>query len=237
MPSLATKTPGRALAEVTSKSLGINFDQFKPMIELAFAVDRLLHNCGPQVLGVIFDPANPQERESVKQLSRTSDTRQQYRINKESGTICPQGSDDVFDTVGFYEVPSRLARARGVLLKLADRAGEIQDPGVKKELIRLLKITHSSAVQLGKLVNGKPPTASALKLLAKDRVMPIATARAVTGYDVGDARQALRLTIKNVWDHPEMQRRKLTATEDEKAKVKQELVVIRRTAKRIIQAL
>ena len=194
------------LAEEISRSLGIDFNQFKPMIELAFAVDRLLHNCGPRALDVIFDPAKPQEREAVTKLSNTSDTRQQYRINKvlnkESGTICPQGSDDVFDTVGFYEVPSRLARARGVLLKLADRAGEIQDPGVKKELIRLLKITHSSAVQLGKLVNGKPPTASALKLLAKDRVMPIATARAVTGYDVGDARQALRLTIKNVWTTP-----------------------------------
>ena len=67
--------------------------------------------------------------------------------------------------------------------------------------------------------------------------MPIVAARTVTGNDVGDARQALRLTIKNVWDYPEMLRRKLTPTKDEKAKVKQELVVIRRTAKRIIQAL
>ena len=240
-PSLAIKTPGRALAEEISRSLGINFVRLKPMIEFAFAVDTLLHNFGPRALGVIFDPANPQKRESVNQLSNTSDTRQQYRINKvlnkESQTICPQGSDTVFDTVGFLEVPDRLARARGVLLKLADRVGGIRDLGVKKELTRLLQITHSSAVQLDKLVNNKPPTASALKRLAKDRVMPIVAARTVTGYDVGDARQALRLTIKNVWDYPEMLRRKLTPTKDEKAKVKQELVVIRRTAKKISRAL
>ena len=95
------------------------------MIQFAVAVNMIVHNCGVEAMDVIFDPANPQSVKSVKQLANTSDVRQQYRINAvirgESSTIRPQGSDPVFDTIAFSEVPSRLARARGVLGKLADR--------------------------------------------------------------------------------------------------------------------
>ena len=237
-PSLAIGTPGRVLAEATSKSLGISFKQLKTMIEFAVAVSTLVHNCGGEALDVIFDPANPQSAKSVKQLSNTSDIRQRYRISKvlnnQSRTIRPQGSDSVFDTIAFNEVPSRLARARGVLIQLEDRFGDISDPEVKSEVRRLVKILKDAATQLGKLVSRYPPTRPVLKRLDKNLVFPILSSRAVTGRDVGAARQALRLTIKNVWDYPEMCRRGLLPTDVEKTKVCQELSVIKSTAKQIL---
>ena len=65
-----------------SEALGISFEQFKPMIEFATAVNTLVHNCGSEALDVIFDPAKPQAIKAVKQLSNTSDVRQRYRISK-----------------------------------------------------------------------------------------------------------------------------------------------------------
>lgn len=51
---------------------------------------------------------------------------------------------------------------------------------------------------------------------------------------VGLARQAVRLIIKNVWDFPEMQRRKIRPTDDEREKTTSELDLIIASSKRIL---
>ena len=96
-----------------------------------------------------------------------------------------------------------------------------------------MEIAKSAAAQLNKLVSDQPPTASTLKRISKKAVFPILASRVVTGKEVGQARLALRLTIKNVWDYPEMQRRKLTPTACQIGEVQRELKVIRSTAGKI----
>ena len=195
-------TSGRTVAETVAGTLGISFEQYKPMIQFAVALNTIVYNCDDEAMHVIFDPANPQSVKYVKQLANTSDVRQRFRINKvlggESSTIRPQGPDPVFDTIAFSEVPIRLARARGVLVKLSYRYAGIKDLAASKELKRLLRLTQDATNQLGNLVLGKATSASAMGRLDKISVFPILQSRIITGRDVGYGRQALRLTIKNV---------------------------------------
>ena len=236
-PSLANGTDGRALAETIAKTVGLSFDEYQPMIKLAIAVNTLLYNCGPKALEVIFNPSNQQSRKSILQLSRTSDLRQQFRVDQvldgSSRTIGPQNSDSVFDTVSFGEVPSRLARARGSLNKLEESVKVMREPQVKLELSRLAGLIQTATTQLDKFVSNKPTSRSALKRLGKDTVLPVLAERIVTGKEAGQARLALRLTVKNVWDYPEMIKRKLLPTDRQIKAVDNELKEIRKAAKRI----
>ena len=236
-PSLAIGTNGRTLAETIAKTVGLSFDEYQPMIKLAIAVNTLLHNCGPKSLEVIFNPSNQQSRKSILQLSRTSDLRQQFRVDQvldgSSRTIRPQNSDSVFDTVSFGEVPSRLARARGALIKLEESVKVMIEPEVKLELSRLAGLIQIATTQLDKFVSNKSQSRLELERLGKHTVLPILAERIVTGKEAGQARLALRLTVKNVWDYPEMIKRKLLPTDKQIKAVDNELKEIRKTAKRI----
>lgn len=57
----------------------------------------------------------------------------------------------MFDTIAFYEVTSRLARARGALNMLSGRVDDITDPSLKHEIKRLLRITQDATIELEKL--------------------------------------------------------------------------------------
>lgn len=56
---------------------------------------------------------------------------------------------------------------------------------------------------------------------------------AVQGRTIGKARQALRLTVKNLWDFEEMMRRGLVPTAEELATTRRESEQIQTTARKI----
>ena len=55
-----------------------------------------------------------------------------------------------------------------------------------------------------------------------------------TGYEIGNAKLALKLTIKSVWDFPEMQRRGLLPTDKECETTRVEIATIIATANEIL---
>lgn len=197
-------------------------------IKLGEAVAQLIANCGESARHVLFDPKHPQTPNAILKLSRTADTRQQYRIQGvlegRFRSIAPQSCDCVFDTVAFYEVPSRLARARGALQKLKMQFDSSVEPNVKVEVRRLARICRQAARQLRMFVKAsKVAQRDIPKQLTKAELWPGLRARDVTGQKVGLARLALRLTIKCVWDYPEMWRRRLVPSEKENARTLNEI--------------
>ena len=90
----------------------------------------------------MFDSLGPQTREAIMKISRTSDTRQRYRIDGlakgQVRSIAPQISDTVFDTAKFGEVPSRLARARGCLEILGCHLSFPYDPSTRRRCETLM---------------------------------------------------------------------------------------------------
>ena len=62
--------------------------------------------------------------------------------------------------------------------------------------------------------------------LRKERVLPSILERAVSGKVTGRARLALRLTIKSVWDYPEMCERGILPSEVERRRTIDETAAI-----------
>jgi hypothetical protein len=240
--SLAKGTPARALMEGVAGKLHVSFQQLKADVEFAQAVGSILENCGDEALAVLFNRDRPQDRGAIMKLSRTADARQQYRIDgvKNGGfrSVAPQGDDSVFDTVAFCEVPSRLARARGVLLKLETLIGCIQEPTVRRECGRLAASCRCAGRLLRKFLKATSVTQSDVGLAcSKEKVWPVLMDRTIRGRAVGNARQALRLTIKSVWDYPEMQRRRIIPSQRERERAIVELDQIICSTSAIVAAL
>lgn len=212
--SLAKGTPARELVEGMADKLDVTFQQLQADVEFAQAVGSILENCGDEAYTVLFNRDRPQDRGAIMKLSRTADTRQRYRIDgvKEGHfrSVAPQGHDSVFDTVDFGEVTSRLARARGVLCKLETRIGRIQKPTVRRVCRRLAEYCRRAGRLLRKFLRAASVSQSDIGLAcSKEKLWPVLMDRTIRGRAVGNARQALRLTIKSVWDYPEMQRRRI----------------------------
>jgi predicted P-loop ATPase/GTPase len=160
-------------------------------------------------------------------LWNTTNTRQQYRIDGVTRgsfrSVAPQSKDSVYDTVAFKEVPSRLARARGAVHQLDVHLQDGVQQGVATESDRLADLCLRAANQLSKFVSAESAADHILPgELSKDVVWPVLVSRKVRGKIVGHGREALRLTIKSVWDYPEMRRRGILPTAAERRKVNQE---------------
>ena len=85
-------------------------------------------------------------------------------------------------------------------------------------------------------VSARSPKAVVVpKSLSREHVQPILSRRDVRGMIVGRARLALKLTIKNVWDLPEMLRRGITADDDQLRQTLQELGRIIEAADAVIE--
>lgn len=239
--SLAKGQPARVLLDRMAEDESMPIKQLASAVALAEAVETIRMNCDEDVFGALFRSKYPQKRSAVMQLSRTADTRQRYRIagvlEQRFRSVAPQGMDPVYDTVAFREVPSRLSRARGTLGQLANALTEVP-PEVAKECRRLVRLNLATANQLrmflkqGKVLNHVVP-----RKLSKDEVWPVLAYRDVRGKVVGMARQSLRLTIKNIWDYPEMQRRNLFPSPPECARTLQELKQIRMASEMILAML
>jgi hypothetical protein len=238
--SLARGRPSRQLMERMAREMSVDFVTLKSAVEFAEAVDTITSNCGDKAFNVLFDEDCPQPRKAIMQLSRTADTRQRYRIDGVSAgrfrSIGPQNKDFVFDTVAFSEVPSRLARARGALAEMPELLERCDDAEITAESSRLATLCARAAKTLRRFLKADSKTEPTIpRYLAKDTVIPVLESREVTGKTVGKGRQALRLTIKNVWDFSEMCRRNLVPTERERSKCMDEIVTIISTAKSIRQ--
>lgn len=112
--SLAKGRSARLLAEQVAEQMKVSFSTLKCAIEFATVVETLIENCGEPAWSILFDPKRPQGRKAIQSLGRTSDIRQQYRVNgvleERFPSVAPHGDDTVFDTVKFGEVTRRLAR-------------------------------------------------------------------------------------------------------------------------------
>ena len=229
--SLAKGAPARGLMEAVASHFGVTFEIMHEDAMFAAAVESIVMNCGEMALQIIFDKRRPQTRQAVMKLSRTADTRQRYRVegvlDGRFRSIAPQNEDCVYDTVSFSEVPSRLARARGALHLLGRELANAADTAIAAECRRLTELCRLAAEQLLKLIRKRSSGIRATpKRLSKEFVWPIFTCRKVRGGVVGKARLALRLTIKSVWDFPEMQLRGILPAHREREKTNKELAAI-----------
>jgi hypothetical protein len=233
--SFAKRTRGRRLAEETAEALGVTVEQMISDVQFADAVDTIVENCGSmggEAFDVIFSADRPQEAECVKSLSRTADKRQRYRVegmlDGRFRSLNPHRDDDVYDTVTFAEVPSRLQRARGSIRCLSESL--VQHPEAEEvvECQRIAAIISEAATQLAYFVAAERVVESDVpQFLTKEAVWPTLRSKSLKGRLVGYARGALRLVIKNVWDYPEMIRRGLMPTGEEQAVVLREIEQIR----------
>lgn len=74
------------------------------------------------------------------------------------------------------------------------------------------------------------------KALSREKVWPVLKFSDVRGKVVGKFRLALALTIKNVWDYPEMCKRKLWPSTIEKEKALTEIKTILAVTKSTLQS-
>lgn len=205
------------------------------------AVETIVKNCGEPAMKAIFNAKRPANRKAIMELSRTSAERQRYRVDGflagRFKSLQIQGDDPVFDTVAFKEVPSRLCRARGQLNVCHSllNGPALPVPSITIECLTLVKLCLQAANQLGRFLTMRSPKKPKVSMsLCRERVQPILDCRSVRGQEVGKARAALKLTIKSVWDYPEMRHLGMSANRTELARTRSELATIIGTAKAIL---
>lgn len=231
---------GKQIARQLADKFGVDEKTVQVNAKFAEAVELIAINCRQTATKVISLSGHPPNRKAIMELSRTSDIRQRYRVD---GVIAGRfnalkiASDDpVFDTVSFSEVPSRLRRARGAILACQRSLNALVPKSVAAECEVLATICCNAARRLRQLVSRRSPNAVVVpKSLSREIVQPILSRRDVRGMIVGRARLALKLTIKNVWDFPEMLRRGITADDDQLIQTLQELRRIIEAADAVIQ--
>jgi hypothetical protein len=219
----------RLVLRVASK-LQVSEAQLRREAKLALAIEELVGNCGERALQAIFDPGSPQTEKRIMQLSRTADTRQQYRIDGVLAgrfrSIAPYAADPVYDTKCFAEILSRLRRARGTLEDLAAELGQgrIDDSDVACELFVLASLCGQAAGLLRDSLAAEPWQRHKLPATLERQFITQHCKRPdITGRTVGKARQALKLTIKSLWDSPEFAERGIQGTDRERLNTQLEI--------------
>lgn len=240
--SFAVGTLGRDLAEQLAPAMRISVEELIAAAKFGDAVDTLYKNCDEDVFRALFHPIHPQSRKAVLELSRTADTRQRYRIDGvlegRFRSVAPQNSDPVYDTVSFKEIPSRLARARGSLQQLDGLLTSGVEVDIAGELQSLFILSLATVKQLRRFIaEGNGADHEVAPRLSKASVWPVLMCRDVRGDLVGKARGALRLTIKNLWDYPEIQRREICALPAEREVALRELREIALLSKALLKIL
>ena len=239
---LFSKDPvGKQIIRRLADKLGVHEKTIQSNAKFAEAVELIAKNCGitaPQLLSLA---GHSSHRMAIMELSRTSDERQRYRVE---GVIAGRfkslkiaGDDPVFDTVTFSEVPSRLRRARGAILACLRSLDSSAPQVVVAECGVLARTCCDAAQRLQRFVSASSRKAVVVpERLTREHVQPILSRRSVRGMIVGGARLALKLTIKNVWDFPEMQRRGILADQEQCKQTLQELAMIIEASRAIYEA-
>jgi hypothetical protein len=219
---------GKDIARRWAENLGVDERAILADAKFAEAVELIAANCNVTARRVISLACRWPNRKAIMELSRTSDVRQRYRIAGVAAgrfkSLKIAGDDPVFDTVSFSEIPSRLSRARGSLAACRRGLSGSISADVTTECVLLAKTCRSAAAKLLQFFSPRRPSPSAIPTsLSRDKVQPLLDRRIVRGKTVGLARAALKLTIKNLWDFPELQRRGIDAQPDESRKAIQDL--------------
>lgn len=239
---LFSKDPvGKQIVRRLADKLGVDEKTIRANAKFAEAVQLIAMNCGISATQVISLSGQPPNRKTIMELSRTSDDRQRYRIKGviagRFNTLKIAGDDPVFDTVAFSEVPSRLRRARGAILACLRSLDSSFSQAVAAECGTLAKICCDAARQLQRFISASSSKAMVVpEPLSREHVQPILGRRSVRGMIVGRTRLALKLTIKNVWDFPEMQHRGIVADYKLRKETLQELTKIIESSKAIYEA-
>jgi hypothetical protein len=218
---------GKQIARALTGRFGMEEKAMQADAKFAEAVETIVSNCGHAAMKAIFSSSPPQKRKAIMGLSRTSDDRQRYRVEGflagRFRSIKTQSDDPVFDTIAFSEVPSRLWRARGTLIICQRMLEGPVDSSIAAECCVLAELCLKAAKKLRRFASAHATEVVVVpETLCRDRVQPILDRRDVRGRIVGKARAALKLTIKSVWDYPEMQRRGLPAKPEELEGARQE---------------
>jgi Uri superfamily endonuclease len=237
--SLARGRPARKLIEKIAVELDTTCETLRADAEFSEAVETVVNNCGEEAFQMMFDPHRPQKRQAIMQLSRTADTRQRHRVEGvlegPFRSVAPQNDDPVFDTVAFKEVPSRLSRARGSLKKCRKLLATCGEKAVLEDTRRIVDVCRRAAKKLSAFVrNAESKQAVVPKKLDREVVERVIARCNASGDEIGRSKSALKLTIKSVWDFPEMQRRGLLPTEKEREKTLIEIETIIATANEIL---
>lgn len=219
---------GKDIARRWADNLGVDERTILANAKFAEAIELIAANCDMTARRVISLAGRSPNRKAIMELSRTSDVRQRYRVAGVAAgrfkSLKIAGDDPVFDTVSFSEIPSRLSRARGSLAACRRALSGPISADVTTECVLLAKTCRSAAAKFLQLLSPRRPSPSAVPTsLSRDKVQPLLDRRIVRGKTVGLARAALKLTIKNLWDFPELQRRGIDARPDESRKAIQEL--------------
>lgn len=237
--SFAQGTFERRLIEQTAPAMCVSSEQLIDDVKFAQAVETIADSCDGDAFRAMFDPKNPQTRKSIMQLSRTADTRQRYRIEGVLDglfrSVAPQNKDPVYDTVAYREVPSRLRRARGSLKKCRELLATCGDQTILDDTGKIVGVCRQAAKKLStfaQYAESKP--AIIPKTLIREVVERIVARCKATGDEIGRAKSALKLTIKSVWDFPEMQQRGLLPTDKEREASRVETETIIATANEIL---
>lgn len=223
---LSRDTVARKLRDRLAIHFGVDPKEFQRDVQFAAAIETIVENCGPDARELLLSGKRHQKVKGIMELSRTSDARQRYRIDGvRSGrfrSVAPQNDDPVYDTVKFSEVTGRLRRARGKFQLLPGDLKSVRG-AVLRECRRLADLCRESACALQRFLDADPGGLPAIPShLEKDLVLPSMKDRRVRGQAIGIARFSLRLTIKSVWDFPEMQERGIVPSEIERAQTIQE---------------
>lgn len=83
------------------------------------AVDQIVANCGEGAFTLLTSGHRYLKRKDVMKISRTTPERQVVELDRVRRGVRPHGKTDVFDTTGYDEIQSRLARAGGAPNKLS----------------------------------------------------------------------------------------------------------------------
>lgn len=156
----------RRLRDQLAAEFAIDKKAYLEDIRFAAAVETIVESCGAYARKLLLEGSSPQRREHIMRLSRTSDTRQQYRVegvrDGRFRSVEPKGDDPVYDTVEFSEVTSRLRRARGWLVALAGQTKDGVPLRTRAELRRLAVLCGDAARSLRDFVNLEPQQQSTL---------------------------------------------------------------------------
>jgi hypothetical protein len=242
LQALSKIDPGFRIADTLANECGIDRKQVREDCYFAAAVDTIAAYCGDEARDLILQDHQDLDRKTVLQISRTAPTRQQYAMERVRQGRCPLATDgkgcQVYDTVDFKEILSRLRRAQGKIAAcvfILDRLAVTQPSKREATVVRArlddIRIEVSQILRAVQLAPEGTPCPCDLARMKKDsrkqpkRKKPLAIPADHYGV-VGLLNQAQSWTGKCAHDLPELLQQVLPIwPEKEEVRARGELVL------------
>jgi len=213
-PCWFSKDPqGKRIARMLANRLGIDEEEVRADAKFANAVETILGNCGTSYRSVLF--SGQLTRKQIESVNRVHPERQRYELDVVAmgGRLFqkPKNGPPPFDTLGFYEVTSRLARAEGIVQQALERIRRCSrlkiKEAVRTRLLTCLAEVGSAVEQLRLLASRGSKLPARHPIKAPDRGTRTAGMRIVEGdlrLQPGRLALAGGLIRKNVRDLPRL---------------------------------